>query len=59
MVKAIVALEIEITRLVGKAKLSQNKDQRDIRSAAEALNSLGEQKVGHAMIAAAERIANK
>ena len=59
MLKAIVALEIEITRLVGKAKLSQNKELRDIRGAAEALNSLGEQKIGHAMIAAADRTARK
>jgi transcriptional regulator len=59
MLKAIVALEIEITQLVGKAKLSQNKELRDIRGAAEALNSLGEQKIGHAMIAAADRTARK
>lgn len=59
MLKAIVALEIEITQLVGKAKLSQNKELRDIRGAAEALNSLGEQKIGYAMIAAADRTARK
>lgn len=59
MVKAIVALEINISRLVGKAKLSQNKEQRDIRGAAEALNSLGERKIGQAMIAAADRTAHK
>lgn len=59
MLKAIVALEIEITRLVGKAKLSQNKELRDTRGAAEALNSLGERKIGHAMIAAAGRTARK
>lgn len=59
MVEAIVALEINISRLVGKAKLSQNKEQRDIRGAAEALNSLGERKIGHAMIAAADRTAHK
>jgi transcriptional regulator len=59
MLKAIVALEIEITRLVGKAKLSQNKELRDIRGAGEALNSLGEQKIGHAMIKAAGRTARK
>ncbi|WP_292558512.1 FMN-binding negative transcriptional regulator, partial [Mesorhizobium sp.] len=46
MVKAIVGLEIKITRLVGKAKLSQNKELRDIRGAAETLTSHGEQKVG-------------
>lgn len=55
MVKAIVGLEIEITRLVGKAKLSQNKELRDIRGAAEMLNSHGELNMGQAMLAAAQR----
>lgn len=53
MVKAIVALEIEITGLVGKAKLSQNKEARDIRNAGEMLVTQGEQHVGLAMLAAA------
>jgi transcriptional regulator len=55
MVKAIVALEIGITRLVGKAKLSQNKDLRDIRGAAEALGARGDEPIARAMLAAAER----
>ncbi len=55
MVKAIVALDIEITRLVGKAKLSQNKEQRDIRSAGEALIAQGDEQVGQAMLTAAAR----
>lgn len=55
MVKAIVALEIEITRLAGKAKLSQNKEQRDIRSAGEALIAHGDEQIGQAMLAAAAR----
>jgi transcriptional regulator len=55
MMKAIVALEIEITRLVGKAKLSQNKEQRDIRSAGEALLAQGDEQLGRAMLAAAAR----
>lgn len=55
MLKAIVALEIEITRLVGKAKLSQNKEQRDIRGAGEALVGQGDEKIGQAMLAAAAR----
>jgi transcriptional regulator len=55
MVKAVVALEIEITRLVGKLKLSQNKELRDIRGAAAALNVRGEDKIGPAMLAAADR----
>ncbi len=35
MLKAIVGVEIEITRLVGKSKLSQNKDARDIQAPAK------------------------
>ncbi|OWK19181.1 hypothetical protein AJ88_43650 [Mesorhizobium amorphae CCBAU 01583] len=55
MVKGIVGLEIEITRLVGKAKLSQNKEARDIRNAGEKLNAQGDRGVGQAMLAAAVR----
>src|SRR5690606_18040113 len=43
MLKAIVGIEIEITRLIGKSKLSQNKEVRDIRSAGEALCGKGNQ----------------
>jgi transcriptional regulator len=53
MVKAIVGIEIEITRLVGKTKLSQNKEVRDIRSAGEALLAKGELSLGESMLAAA------
>ena len=53
MVKAIVALEIEISRLVGKAKLSQNKELRDIHGAAETLIAQGDTQIGKAMLAAA------
>lgn len=53
MLKAIVGLEIEITRLVGKAKLSQNKEVRDIRTAGEALKTQGDDVIGDAMLAAA------
>src|SRR5690606_20294972 len=53
MIKAIVGLEIEVTRLVGKAKLSQNKDARDIRSAGDALCAQGDEIIGQAMLAAA------
>lgn len=53
MLKAIVGLEIEITRLVGKAKLSQNKEVRDIRTAGEALKDKGEHVIGDAMLASA------
>src|SRR5262249_54401495 len=37
MLSNIVGLEIEVTRLVGKWKVGQNKDARDRRSAADAL----------------------
>jgi transcriptional regulator len=53
MVKAIVGLEIEITRLVGKARLSQNKEVRDIRSDGEALSAQGDEVIGEAMLAIA------
>lgn len=53
MTKAIVALEIEITSLVGKFKLSQNKELRDIQNAGETLTAQGAVEVGQAMLAAA------
>lgn len=53
MLKAVVGLEIQITRLVGKSKLSQNKEVRDIRTAGDALKAGGEHVVGDAMLAAA------
>ena len=51
MVKAIVGVQIEVTRLVGKSKLSQNKEARDIHGAAEALKSSGESQLADAMLA--------
>ncbi|MFM0730209.1 FMN-binding negative transcriptional regulator [Paraburkholderia sediminicola] len=53
MLGAIVGLEIEVTRLVGKWKLGQNKEAADRRGAAEALlaRTSDEQKaVGQAML---------
>ncbi|AXL50846.1 transcriptional regulator [Paraburkholderia caffeinilytica] len=50
MLKAIVGVEIEITRLVGKIKLSQNKEVRDIQGAGAALNEQGENVIGGAML---------
>ncbi len=52
MLKAIVGLEIAITRLVGKAKLSQNKEPRDITGAGDALRRQGNP-IGAAMLGAA------
>lgn len=54
MLKAIVGLEIEITRLAGKSKLSQNKEARDIHSAGETLRAQGEHLIGAAMLACAD-----
>jgi transcriptional regulator len=51
MLKAIVGIEIEITRLVGKFKLGQNKEARDIRGAAQALKDSGKIVLGEAMLA--------
>ena len=50
MLKAIVGVEIEITRLVGKVKLGQNKEVRDIEGAGAALNERGENVIGEAML---------
>lgn len=53
MLLAIVGLEIEITRLVGKSKLSQTKEVRDIRSAGATLKGQGDRLIGDAMLACA------
>jgi len=50
----IVGIEIEITELTGKFKLSQNKEVRDICGAAEALNQQGKTELAVAMHKAAE-----
>lgn len=49
-VAAIVGIEIEITQLTGKFKLSQNKDTRDLKAAGEALISRGHEDIGQAMV---------
>lgn len=53
MVAAIVGIEIAVTRLEGKMKLSQNKEARDIRHAGETLKERGAAVLGAAMLAAA------
>ena len=50
MLKAIVGIEIQIARLEGKAKLSQNREARDRLSAAEKLISKGSTELGKAML---------
>lgn len=53
MLDGIVGLEVEFTQLVGKRKLGQHKDARDIRGPAEILVSRGNQQIGDAMLARA------
>ena len=51
MLASIVGLEIGITRLVGKFKLGQNKERRDVLGAADALKARGENAIADAMLA--------
>jgi transcriptional regulator len=50
MISNVVGIEIEITRMIGKWKLSQNKDERDRVNAAEELRKRGEQEISRAML---------
>ena len=50
MVKNIVGIEVEVTNLVGKFKLSQNKEPRDILEAGETLKQRGNDRIGEAML---------
>ncbi len=52
MLTAIVGIEIEITRMVGKWKVSQNREERDCAGAAEELRRRGETALADAMLAA-------
>jgi transcriptional regulator len=49
MLKAIVGIEIQITRLTAKSKLSQNKELRDRRAATKALAEHGIKSLADAM----------
>lgn len=49
MLGKIVGLEIEITRLVGKFKLSQNRDARDIAGVVDGLEKQGNQALAEAV----------
>jgi transcriptional regulator len=49
MLKAIVGIEIEIARIVGKSKVSQNRDERDRVSVAEELGKRGFDEISRAM----------
>lgn len=50
MVANIVGIEVEVTRMVGKWKLSQNKEERDRVGAAEALRERGQDGIAAAML---------
>jgi transcriptional regulator len=50
MLSAIVGIEIEITRIAGKTKLSQNREQRDRRGVAEELSKRGNTVMAAAML---------
>jgi transcriptional regulator len=49
MLRAIVGIEIDLTRLVGKAKLSQNREARDRISASEELRARNKVDLAEAM----------
>ena len=49
LLQMIVGLEIQITRLVGKAKLGQNREVRDRLGAADGLAALGQTGLAQAM----------
>lgn len=50
MLAAIVGIEIEITRITGKSKLSQNKDERDRVNAANQLRARNQHSIADAML---------
>jgi transcriptional regulator len=50
MLAAIVGIEVEITRMIGKWKLSQNREERHRVNAAEELRKRGEQAMSAAML---------
>lgn len=49
MLKSIVGIEIEITSITGKVKLSQNKDERDRMGVVDALRTKGNEKMAEAI----------
>jgi transcriptional regulator len=49
MVGMIVGIEVEISRLVGKRKLGQNREPRDVAGAVDALQQRGQQALATAM----------
>jgi transcriptional regulator len=49
MVRAVVGIEIMITRLEGKSKLSQNREARDVQGAVQTLRARGQIALADAM----------
>lgn len=58
LLQVIVGIEIEITRLVGKYKLGQNREERDRLGAANGLAALGQGDLAQAMRDAAPKQRN-
>jgi len=56
--KAIVWIDVEVTRLVGKAKLGQNRELRDVHGAAAGLRLHGPNAIADAMLEYAARRAS-
>ena len=54
MLKMVVGIEVEISRLEGKRKLGQNRDARDLEGAVRALKDRGRTELASAMARAAE-----
>ena len=50
MLAAIVGIQVDITKIVGKWKLSQNKEERDRINAAEELRHRGAHLISEAML---------
>jgi transcriptional regulator len=55
MLKMIVGIEVEISRLEGKRKLGQNRDARDLDGAVRALRDRGQTELASAMAGATSR----
>jgi transcriptional regulator len=55
LLTAIVGIEIAITSMIGKWKLSQNKDERDLTNAAAELRKRGKGVIAEAMLDAFEQ----
>lgn len=54
MLQKIVGIEIEITKLIGKSKLSQDDEPRDARNAGQVFIERGDKAIGSAMVRCAQ-----